>query len=284
MSKSATLEDDTRAATESRALAALPMYDLPQLKTATDSFWRAIAERLKDAGLPAPELLTRTGDYHAIWRNPTLLLGQACGYPLVTQLKDAVEIVATPIYGSPGCQGFEHYSFFIVNAKAEHQTLSDLRGRVCAVNGFDSNTGVNLLRAAIAPIANGSRFFRSVIVTGAHRKSLEAVADGHADVAAIDCVSFAHFQHFEPQITAHVAKIGQSLHTAAPPYITAKKTDPGILSVLREALRDVARAPGLKSVRSALKIEGVVFETDADYEHLLRIEKDAAALGYPELR
>jgi len=284
MRKSATLKDDTRAATASRAVATLPMYDLPQLKPATDAFWRAIAERLKAAGLAAPASLTRTDDYHAMLRDPDLLLGQACGYPIVTQLKSTVQIVATPIYGSLGCQGFEHCSFFIVNAKAEHQTLPDLRGSVCAVNGFDSNTGMNLLRAAIAPIAKGGRFFHSIIVTGAHHKSLEAVAGGSADVAAIDCVSFAHFQRFEPEVTARVSTIGQSLRTAAPPYVTAQKTDPGILRILSETLHEVAIAHDLESVRSALNIEGFAFETDTDYERLLLIEKDAAALGYSELR
>ncbi|WP_026595757.1 phosphate/phosphite/phosphonate ABC transporter substrate-binding protein [Methyloferula stellata] len=261
------------------------MYDLPQLKPATDAFWHAIAERLKNAGLTAvPASLTRTDDYQGAWRDPDLLFGQACGYPLVKQFKSAVQIVATPIYGSSGCEGFEHCSFFIVNAKAQHRTLRDVRGSVCAVNSFDSNTGMNLLRAAIAPIAESNDFFRSVVITGSHHKSLEAVAEGRADIAAIDCVSFAHFERFEPELTERVSKIGESVRTAAPPYITARKTDAGILRVLREVLNDVATAPGLELVRSALNIEGFAFETDADYERLLLIEEDAAALGYPELR
>lgn len=283
MSKSVALEKDELAAASSRAVAALPMYDLPQLKAATDAFWHAIAARLRGAGLLVPASLTRTGDYHATWRNPELLLGQACGYPLVKQFGNALQIVATPLYASPGCDGFEHRSFFIVNAKADYRTLADLRGSICALNGFDSNTGMNLLRAAIAPLAKGGRFFRSVIVTGAHYKSLEAVASGHADLAAIDCVSFAHFQRFERHITDRVVKIGRSARTSAPPFVTAKKTDSGILRILREALREVAIAPELKAVRAALNIEGIAIDADVDYERLLRIENDAAALGYAEL-
>jgi ABC-type phosphate/phosphonate transport system substrate-binding protein len=261
------------------------MYDLPQLKPATDAFWEAIAERLTNAGLKlVPASLTRTENYQGVWRDPDLLFGQACGYPLVAQLKNTVEIVATPIYASPGCEGFEHCSFFIINAKAKHRTLRDLRGSVCAINGLDSNTGMNLLRQAIAPLAEGRDFFGSVVITGAHRKSLEAVADGRADIAAIDCVSFAHLQRFEPDLTARVSKIAQSVRTAAPPYITAGKTDAGILRVLREVLGNVASATELKSVRSALNIQGFAFDTDAAYERLLLIEKEAAALGYPKLR
>ncbi len=285
MNKSTTLRSHTWTVAATQAVAALPMYDLPQLKPATDAFWHAIAKRLTDGGVTAvPASLTRMDDYQGGWRNPDLLLGQACGYPLVKQFKSTVQIVATPIYGSSGCDGFEHASFFITNAKAKYQTLRDLRGTICAINGFDSNTGMNLLRAAIAPIAGGNPFFRSVTVTGSHHKSLEAVAEGRADIAAIDCVSFAHFARFEPELTERVSKIGQSIRTAAPPYITAGKTDAGILRILREAFNDIAKAPELESVRSALNIKGFAFETDAAYESLLLIEADAAARGYPELQ
>jgi len=259
------------------------MYDMPQLRQATDEFWHAISVRLQAAGLQAPACLARTDDYLDLVRNPDLLLGQACGYPLVAQFKNAVEIVATPIYSSPGCEGFDHCSVLIVNAEAGHRTLHDLRGSICAINGYDSNTGMNLLRAAIAPIANGQPFFRSVTVTGAHRHSLEAVANGQADIAAIDCISFAHFQRFEPELTARISTIGQSLRTPAPPFITAQK-DAGIIHILRDVLHDVATAPELVSVRADLNIDGISFEPDIDYRALLTIERSAAELGYPELR
>jgi ABC-type phosphate/phosphonate transport system substrate-binding protein len=275
-------EDAQTTDVPSGLIAALPMYDLPQLKSATDAFWRAIARRLDEAGLHVPRSLTRTDDYRRTWRHSRLIFGQACGYPVVKQLKDAVQIVATPIYSSPGCEAFKHSSFFVVSAKAKHQDLSDLRGSVCAVNSFDSNTGMNLLRAAVAPLAKG-RFFHAIIVTGAHQKSLEAVAAARADVAAVDCVSFAHFERFNPRVTSSVRIIGQSLRTAAPPYITAKNTDRAILRILREALGEVAKAPNLRAIRSALKIDGFAFETDDYYQDLLRIEENAAMLGYARL-
>jgi hypothetical protein len=47
-------------------------------------------------------------------------------------------------------------------------SLDDLRGGRCAVNDLGSNSGMNLLRAEIAPLANGKAFFKSVLVTGSH--------------------------------------------------------------------------------------------------------------------
>ena len=63
---------------------------------------------------------------------------------------------------------------------------------------------MNLLRAAVAPLAEGGRFFGSVVVSGSHLRSVEMVASGEADVASIDCVSFAHFQRLYPSLVSGV--------------------------------------------------------------------------------
>jgi ABC-type phosphate/phosphonate transport system substrate-binding protein len=178
----------------------------------------------------------------------------------------------------------EHCSFFIVNAKTKHRALRDLRRSICALNSFDSNTGMNLLRASIAPIAEGRPFFSSIVITGSHLKSLEAVAAGYAGIAAIDCVSFAHFRRFAPELTKRVWIIGESVGTPAPPFITSRHTNAKTLAILKDALNDVATAPQLECTRSALDLNGFAFESEHAYERLLRLEEDAASHGFPELR
>ena len=71
------------------------------------------------------------------------------------------------------------------------RALNEFRGAAAALNAHDSNTGINLFRATIAPIAGGAAFFSSIVVTGSHEASVAAVAKGEADLASIDCVSFA---------------------------------------------------------------------------------------------
>jgi ABC-type phosphate/phosphonate transport system substrate-binding protein len=265
-------------------LAAFPLYDFPQLRVDTDAFWRAIVQRLQDAGLREfPARLTRSRDYNAGWRNSRLLLGQACGYPLMKRFGITARIVATPVYTAPGCKGAWHRSVFIAHARSRFASLSDLRGGICAVNGFDSNTGMNLLRAAIAPLAERKPFFRSIVISGSHLASIKAVVGGRAELAAIDCVSFAHLQHFAPTLTESVRPIGQSTLAPAPPFITASTTDDATLAILRRALAEVVADPQLVSLRAALLIGSFEFVAEADYELALRLERDAAAAGYPEL-
>ncbi len=62
-------------------------------------------------------------------------------------------------------------------------SLEAFRRGVAAINGPDSNSGMNLFRATIARIAGGRPFFGAVLTTRLHRASLEAVADGRADLA-----------------------------------------------------------------------------------------------------
>ena len=85
----------------------------------------------------------------------------------------------------------------IRRADDERRELVAFRGSVAAINGENSNSGMNLFRAAIAPIAMGA-FFAKVVATGSHVASLRAVAAGEADLAAVDCVSFALITREQP--------------------------------------------------------------------------------------
>jgi ABC-type phosphate/phosphonate transport system substrate-binding protein len=266
------------------AVAGLPMYDFPEIRPATDAFWTALAARLRAAGLAAvPDDLTRPKDLLAFWRDPGLLLGQTCGYPLTALLKGSVRVVATPVYRAPGCRGAEHCSVIVAGAGRNQRTLGEFRGGVCAVNGFDSNTGMNLLRATIAPLAEGKPFFREVTVTGSHAASLEAVAAGRADVAAIDCVTFAHLRRLRPDIAAGVQPIAETPQSPALPLVTAASTDDATIAVLRAGLADVAQDPALDAVRDTLLIVGYEVLPEAAYDRVLTLEAEAVGAGYPVL-
>ena len=140
-------------------LASLSMYDLAEVRAATDAWWRGLASALRRAGVESvPEVLTRGADGE-VWQSPALLLAQTCGYPLTHALAGVVELVATPVYAAPGCRGAEYSSFIVVSEDNGAATLEELRGAVCTYNGRDSQSGYNALRAAIAPLAGGRAFF-----------------------------------------------------------------------------------------------------------------------------
>jgi hypothetical protein len=68
------------AASLASPVASLPMYDLPELREATDELWRALAARLQNRGIDAPVTLERDEtNLDAVWSDPRLLLSQTCG-------------------------------------------------------------------------------------------------------------------------------------------------------------------------------------------------------------
>src|SRR5260221_10988669 len=132
----------------------LGMYDLPELRVDRDRLWAAIAAQLAAAGIAGvPATLERTDDLSGLWRDPDLLLAECCGYPLMTVLEGRPAVVATTVHRAPGCRGAHHASRLVVPRQATARRLADCRGLRVAINDWHSNTGMNLLRHAVAPLA-----------------------------------------------------------------------------------------------------------------------------------
>jgi len=272
------------AASEAISVAALPMYDLPELQAANDALWSSIVRSLAGEGIEAPGALTRGADLDRLWRDPALLLAQTCGYPLVTSLDGAVRLVATPRYRAPGCVGPFYRSAVIVAAASPAMRLADLRGGRCAVNQSASNSGMNLLRAEVARAAGGRAFFGEVRFTGAHLASLEAVASAQADVAAIDAVAFAHVRRWRPQLARQVRVLQWTQASPGLPLITSLSTPPDVVDALRRALDAACADPALADVRQTLLIDGFNVLRTSHYAAVRHAQDFAAQLAYPELR
>lgn len=258
------------------------MYDLPELRAATDCLWDAMAAALRNGGLTdVPARLERPTDPLVAWRSPTLLFSQTCGYPLVTVLRNSVSVVGAPIYDAEGADGATYRSAVIVRADHRATDLGDLRGGVAAVNELTSHSGYNALRALVAPLAKGVPFFSSMLITGAHAASITAVASGEADVAAIDCVTLALLRKHRPDAVAAVRVLAWSDPAPALPFITAH--DGVAPSTLLAALRAALTTEKTAGARAALLLRDVVPATLATYAPITEMERLSVALNYPDL-
>ncbi len=257
-------------------IAALPMYDFPWVRAATDRLWSTIRDRLRAQGIAAPEALTRDGKPSEIWGHEGLLLGQTCGYPFWMALRRKVEILATPIYGFAGCEGPNHRSFLLAHRDDARTRLEEFRGDRAAINGFDSNTGMNLFRAAVAPLADGKPFFADVVETGGHALSVVAIVEGRADIAAVDCVTYALLARGASQLVAATKILGETPSSPGLPFIASRAVAPATRAAVRRVLRELPPFP-------ELGLCGVAFLPETAYVRVAEIEREAQALGYPRL-
>jgi ABC-type phosphate/phosphonate transport system substrate-binding protein len=162
------------------------------------------------------------------------VLGQTCGLPLVGELAGRVALVGAPDYGLPGCPPGWYRSAAVVRADDRRKALEAFRGARLAINGADSQSGWGSILHHAAPLAEGGRFFGSVVVSGAHAASVPLVAAGAADLAAIDFVSWRYAQRFLPA-AARLRVLMLTEPTPGVPYIAAAGTDTGLLADAVEA-------------------------------------------------
>jgi ABC-type phosphate/phosphonate transport system substrate-binding protein len=273
-------------------LSSLPMYDFVELRAAHDAFWGVLARRLAAAGIPGvPRTLSRDLEIRGLWRAPSLLFGQGCEFPLAKSFADHVRLVATPMYSAAGCEGARYRSAIVVRAgaranelRAAFATLVDFRGQRCVINEPDSNSGMNLLRAAVAPLADGGRFFGSLVVSDSHLRSVEMVASGEADIASVDCVSFAHFRRLYPSVSGKLRVLGWTPSSPSLPFITSRSTSDATVHALRSALADAFADDALASARDELLLSGVDLEPKEGFVEVLALERGAVDAGYPTIR
>jgi ABC-type phosphate/phosphonate transport system substrate-binding protein len=201
----------------------------------------------------------------------------------MTALRDSAVLIATPEYSFPGCEGASHRSFIIRGLDDPRRALGEFRRAVAALNAHDSNSGMNLFRATVAPIAGGAPFFRGNLVTGSHEASVEAVAEGRADLASIDCVSFALIGRGRPELVERVAVVAESPASPCLPFIASGSLPPSTIPAVREALFAALDDPSLAEARAALSLKGARAAMRADYGRIIELESDAAAAGYSRL-
>jgi ABC-type phosphate/phosphonate transport system substrate-binding protein len=248
------------------------------------TLWTVLREALVLKGLQQlPDAIIWPQDLHAHWRAPDLLLSQTCGYPLTHALQGQVQLLGCFRYAAPGCEGIYCRSVLIARKEYAHLALEDFRNRRVAFNSTDSQSGYNALRALVAPLAQGGAFFGHTLETGSHRGSVDAVREGRADLAAIDCVTWALLQMHDAPAAEGLCTIGHSAPYPGLPLITSMHTPPAHVQALRHGLHGLLIAPAAAHALGQLLIEG--FETPdlAVYQRCMEMERSAIASGYPQL-
>ena len=169
-------------------------------------------------GVPAEPL--RGVSVDTLWRSSELLLSQTCGYPLLTGYWECLFLLLAPVYRTPGCIGGSYRSFIGVNRESSAASREDLRGARCTINGVTSQSGMNVLRREVAPLARDRRFFSEVVMSGRHLDSIALIAAGKADVAAIDCVTFGLAVKHAPHTVSAVRVLRETRAAPSLPYVT----------------------------------------------------------------
>jgi phosphonate transport system substrate-binding protein len=215
---------------------------------------------------PVSFVLRRT--YHEI----TLLLLEGkldfawiCGYPYVTQ-RERMQLVAVPLY-----QERPLYQSYLIVPAADYntQSFSDLAGAVFAFSDPDSNSGYLVPRFQMLELGlDPAVFFRKTFFTWSHQDVVRAVAEGVAQVGAVDGYVWDTLAQLNPALTSATRVAERSPWYGFPPIDSRRNTAAALFTQMQNALLSMPEHEPGRKVLQQLNLDGFVAGEDALFDSI----------------
>ena len=126
------------------------------------------------------------------------------------------------------------------------------------------------------------RFFGAARLTGSHLASTMAVADGAADLAAIDAICWAHIRRLRPALAQSLRVLTWTDPAPGLPFVTSADAEDRQVERLRRAVLAMLDDPDIRQHRETLLLCGAELLDLRDYACVRRLAERAAVLGQPE--
>lgn len=178
----------------------------------------------------------------------------------------------------PVIEGKTTYNSDIIVAKdSPFQTIEDLRHQSFAFTSKTSNTGCLAPTHLLALQGESSdTFFAKTIMSHGHDNSVQAVANGLVDAAAVDSLILDHMIIENNPYALNVRVINTSEDFAIPPVVVPKQLDPQLKQQLREFFLQAHTTAEGQRILNALRIDYFTLGDDSDYNSIREMERVCA--------
>lgn len=191
-----------------------------------------------------------------------------CSYPYV-YLRKHVHLVAVPLY-----HGRPYYRAYLIvpDRKPRISNLLELRGKVFAYADPYSNTGYLVPRYQLHTAGeNPDTFFARTIFTYAHRKVIEAVADGLVDGGSVDGYIWDSLDMVKHEITSRTWPVSQSEEYGFPPFVAHQAVSRKDVLAMQGMLITMRYDAQGKALLKALNLDGFTVSDDKLYDNVARM-------------
>ena len=199
-----------------------------------------------------------------------------CSGPYVHARRQyGVQLLAVPVIrGSP-----TYHSYIIVPPGSQARSLDDLRGKRFAFTDPLSTSGY--LYPVYALVTQGQQpatFFGKTLFTYSHDNSIEAVAEGVVDGAAVDSLIYDYLLARHPALGSRTRIIQTSPAMGAQPVAIPRTLAPAIKQGLRDLFLNMDQDPGAKMILEQLGVDRFIAGSDALYDGIRAMLKAVAGV------
>jgi len=200
-----------------------------------------------------------------------------CGLPYVRKADlnpPLLQLMAAPVMAAPRYQNQPvYFSDIIVRADAPYQTFDQLQGATFAYNEAHSLSGYMLPCYHLLTLGKTGRFFEKTVQSGSHAVSMNWVAQGRADAAAIDSVVLEMERHQRPNHASPFRVIEQIGPNPMPPVAASTQLNEKHRHNLRQALVNMHADPLAAAILGQAAVRRFAAVVDSDYNpirHIIR--------------
>jgi phosphonate transport system substrate-binding protein len=181
-----------------------------------------------------------------------------------------LELLAVPVINGKT----SYNSLVIVNEKSSIEKFSQLRGKVFAFTDPLSFTGrlyplYVLHQMGVIPV----EFFHKSFYTSSHEKSIESVAYGLAEGAAVDSLIFYDMERMEHPAVTMVRIIKVSPPYGIPPIVVSPLVKKPTKQIILTALLEMTSDPEGKEILKKLEIDKYILPDPAIYDNAAQLRK-----------
>ena len=190
--------------------------------------------------------------------------------------KFGMELLVAPVVkGKP-----VYYSYIIVPIDSGATSFEDLRGNKFAFTDEMSNSG-KLSPTYMLALINETpdSFFSGYIFTYSHDRSIEAVAKGLVDGAAVDSLIWDYNSAKNPVYTNKTKIISKSQPYGIPPIVVHPDTNPDFKIELQNILLTMHEDPEGADILKQINIDKFTITNERVYDSIYEMREFAEAQG-----
>ena len=204
-------------------------------------------------------------------RNNPTAFGWTCGAPYVQDhAKDGQQLISVPLFkGKP-----RYYSLILTQKDKPGKNLTDFKDQVFVYSDPRSNSGY------LAPSYylkqqgyNLKSYFRISLHAGNHEKSIEALLNGLADVAAVDEYVWLEYLKKHPQAADTIHEVQRLGPFPFTPIVTGKATTRETLASLQQTLVTMSTTTQGKQLLQKFSLDGFVVKDDGFYQPIANMQR-----------
>ncbi len=193
-----------------------------------------------------------------------------CSAPYVKNREQfGVELLVAPVVHGKST----YRSYIIVHNDSPLQSFAELKGKTFAFTDPKSNSGqlypVYLLKTmGSAP----EKFFRKVLYSYSHNKSVELVAKKIVDGAAVESIVYDHMLKIGSPYAKETKIIKRSPPYGIPPVVVTRDIDPDLRKNVRNAFLSMRMTPKGQAILDSMMIDGFAVVPDSNYDTIRAME------------